>query len=81
MFTNSETPGAQAKFAQRQVTEGDILSAVEFDPTGEFLATGDKGGQVCIFRRTPSSKSSKGDKGGGEDGEAEVVGKKRSTKT
>ena len=27
----------------------DVLSAVEFDHTGQFLATGDKGGRVVIF--------------------------------
>jgi serine/threonine-protein phosphatase 2A regulatory subunit B len=75
VFTNSETP-SQAKFATRQVTEGDILSAVEFDPSGEFLATGDKGGQVCVFQRTSPSKSDSLD-----DEEDEVVGKKRATKS
>ena len=27
----------------------DVLSAVEFDHTGQFLATGDKGGRVVVF--------------------------------
>eukprot|EP00124_Ichthyophonus_hoferi_P005580 Ihof_evm1s848 gene=Ihof_evmTU1s848 len=35
------------------ITEVDIISAVEFDHTGEFLATGDKGGRVVLFERDP----------------------------
>ena len=27
----------------------DVLSSVEFDHTGRFLATGDKGGRIVIF--------------------------------
>jgi hypothetical protein len=30
---------------------GDIISAVEFDRTGEFLASGDRAGRVVLFRR------------------------------
>lgn len=29
----------------------DIISAVEFDETGDYLATGDKGGRVVLFER------------------------------
>lgn len=29
----------------------DIISCVEFNDDGEFLATGDKGGRVVIFQR------------------------------
>lgn len=29
----------------------DIVSCVEFNHDGEFLATGDKGGRVVIFQR------------------------------
>ena len=32
----------------------DIISAVEFDHTGEFLATGDKGGRIVLFQRESS---------------------------
>ncbi|XP_078116725.1 serine/threonine-protein phosphatase 2A 55 kDa regulatory subunit B beta isoform isoform X1 [Sander vitreus] len=38
-------------------TEADIISTVEFNHTGELLATGDKGGRVVIFQREPESKS------------------------
>lgn len=30
----------------------DIISAIEFDKTGEHLATGDQGGRVVLFQRT-----------------------------
>jgi hypothetical protein len=29
----------------------DIISAVEFDHTGDYLATGDRGGRVVLFER------------------------------
>ncbi|KAI3351728.1 hypothetical protein L3Q82_020563 [Scortum barcoo] len=38
-------------------TEADIISTVEFNHTGELLATGDKGGRVVIFQREPESKT------------------------
>eukprot|EP00941_MAST-03F_sp_MAST-3F-sp1_P001675 g1675.t1 len=38
-----------------EVSEADVLSAVEFDHSGEYLATGDKGGCMCIFRRNSSA--------------------------
>ncbi|KAH9255716.1 hypothetical protein BASA81_006110 [Batrachochytrium salamandrivorans] len=40
----------------------DILSAVEFDQTGKYLATGDRGGRVVVFEtdlNKPPPKSSK----------------------
>ncbi|TSV81481.1 Serine/threonine-protein phosphatase 2A 55 kDa regulatory subunit B gamma isoform [Bagarius yarrelli] len=37
------------------VTEADVISTVEFSQSGEFLATGDKGGRVVIFQREPQS--------------------------
>lgn len=38
-------------------TPADIISAVEFDSTGTFLATGDKGGRVVLFERNQSKKN------------------------
>ena len=32
----------------------DIISTVEFDHTGDYLATGDQGGRVVLFERTAS---------------------------
>jgi hypothetical protein len=34
----------------------DIISAVEFDHTGDYLATGDKGGRVVLFERNDGVK-------------------------
>lgn len=33
------------------INEADIISTVEFDQTGEFLATGDRGGRIVLFSR------------------------------
>lgn len=33
------------------LSSADIISTVEFNHDGEFLATGDKGGRVVIFQR------------------------------
>ncbi|KAI7862088.1 WD40-repeat-containing domain protein [Spinellus fusiger] len=38
------------------ITEADIISVVEFDPTGDYLATGDKGGRVVLFERNESKR-------------------------
>ncbi|KAF5189195.1 Serine/threonine-protein phosphatase 2A regulatory subunit B [Thalictrum thalictroides] len=38
--------------AGEDVQEVDIISAIEFDKTGEHLATGDRGGRVVLFERT-----------------------------
>ncbi|GAK67241.1 protein phosphatase 2A regulatory subunit PR55 [Moesziomyces antarcticus] len=39
-----------------EITEADIISTVEFDHTGDYLATGDKGGRVVLFERNDSKK-------------------------
>lgn len=36
------------------MTSADIISTVEFDHTGDYLATGDKGGRVVLFERNES---------------------------
>ncbi|XP_053314236.1 protein phosphatase 2, regulatory subunit B, gamma isoform X1 [Spea bombifrons] len=38
-------------------SNADIISTVEFNHTGELLATGDKGGRVVIFQREPETKN------------------------
>ena len=35
-----------------KVSESDVLTTISFNKTGEFLAVGDKGGRVIIFRHT-----------------------------
>lgn len=45
-----------------EIQEADIISAVEFDHSGDFLATGDQGGRVVLFERIASgSKASNAD--------------------
>ncbi|KAE9584672.1 putative transcription factor WD40-like family [Lupinus albus] len=38
--------------AGEEVQEVDIISAIEFDKSGDHLATGDRGGRVVLFDRT-----------------------------
>ncbi|KAJ6932430.1 serine/threonine protein phosphatase 2A 55 kDa regulatory subunit B beta isoform-like isoform X2 [Populus alba x Populus x berolinensis] len=38
--------------AGEEVQEVDIISAIEFDRSGDHLATGDRGGRVVLFERT-----------------------------
>jgi serine/threonine-protein phosphatase 2A regulatory subunit B len=40
------------------ITEADIISTVEFDHTGNYLATGDKGGRVVLFERNETVSAS-----------------------
>jgi len=37
--------------ANTNESAADIISTVEFDQTGNYLATGDKGGRVVLFER------------------------------
>lgn len=39
------------------ITEADIISTVEFDHTGDYLATGDKGGRVVLFERNEDKRN------------------------
>eukprot|EP00899_Mesostigma_viride_P021420 jgi/Mesvir1/2927/Mv13994-RA.1 len=39
-----------------EVQDADIISAVEFDRSGDNLATGDRGGRVVLFERVDSSQ-------------------------
>lgn len=34
----------------------DIISAIEFDKSGDHLATGDRGGRVVLFERTDAKE-------------------------
>ncbi|CAI0462181.1 unnamed protein product [Linum tenue] len=53
-------PALEWKFSQvfgertagEELQEVDIISAIEFDKTGDHLATGDRGGRVVLFERT-----------------------------
>uniref|UniRef100_A0A7N0UTA7 Serine/threonine-protein phosphatase 2A 55 kDa regulatory subunit B n=1 Tax=Kalanchoe fedtschenkoi TaxID=63787 RepID=A0A7N0UTA7_KALFE len=43
--------------AGEEVQEVDIISAIEFDKTGDHLATGDRGGRVVLFERTDNREA------------------------
>ena len=45
------------KFSLLICTLADIISTVEFDHTGNYLATGDKGGRVVLFERNDTVRS------------------------
>eukprot|EP00475_Leptophrys_vorax_P013058 TRINITY_DN19444_c1_g1_i1.p1 TRINITY_DN19444_c1_g1~~TRINITY_DN19444_c1_g1_i1.p1 ORF type:complete len:537 (+),score=27.57 TRINITY_DN19444_c1_g1_i1:289-1899(+) len=59
MDTSTIPPPLDWKFGQvfgeraagEEVQDVDIISAIEFDKTGEHLATGDRGGRVVLFDR------------------------------
>ncbi|ANB14147.1 protein phosphatase 2A regulatory subunit CDC55 [Sugiyamaella lignohabitans] len=64
MSNDSTNPNQAWKFSQcfgdkgdiENITEADVISAVEFDDTGNYLATGDKGGRVVLFERNETKK-------------------------
>jgi hypothetical protein len=35
----------------------DVLSALDFDETGDYLATGDRGGRVVVFENAASTNT------------------------
>lgn len=41
----------------QNVNESDILTAVTYDKRGEYLAVGDRGGRVIVFRYTDLKNS------------------------
>jgi len=45
--------------ANEEIQEADIISAIEFDHTGQHLATGDRGGRVVLFERVASPHAQK----------------------
>ncbi|KAF5097643.1 hypothetical protein D0Z00_002326 [Geotrichum galactomycetum] len=61
---DSTNPKQTWKFSQcfgdkgdiENITEADVISTVEFDHTGNYLATGDRGGRVVLFERNESKK-------------------------
>lgn len=63
-MNDSTDPHQEWKFSQcfgdkgdvENITEADVISTVEFDHTGDYLATGDKGGRVVLFQRNETKK-------------------------
>jgi len=48
----------EASIAEK-VNDEDIISAMNFDRTGNYLALGDKAGRLIVFQRSISKKSKK----------------------
>uniref|UniRef100_A0A6V7QQZ2 Serine/threonine-protein phosphatase 2A 55 kDa regulatory subunit B n=1 Tax=Ananas comosus var. bracteatus TaxID=296719 RepID=A0A6V7QQZ2_ANACO len=48
----SESRGLRGAYGGEEVQEVDIISAIEFNKSGDHLATGDRGGRVVLFERT-----------------------------
>lgn len=44
------------KEENNEINEADLISTVEFDITGDYLATGDKGGRIVLFKKEASNK-------------------------
>lgn len=65
--TNNTSGNPEWKFQQvfgdaksdEAVEAADIISCVEFDPTGNYIAIGDRGGRVVILERNHASKTKK----------------------
>ena len=49
------------KSMQEDISEQDTVSTIEFSPNGEFLAAGDFGGRVVLFKKHQSPDQSKVD--------------------
>ncbi|KAJ1363900.1 hypothetical protein KIN20_023863 [Parelaphostrongylus tenuis] len=59
--SESREPAIQWRFAQvkgdnkkRTSSKDDVISCVEFSHDGEYIAVGDEGGRVVVFRRDQS---------------------------
>lgn len=50
---------SQSFGAETSNNDADTLTAVEFDKTGDYLATGDQGGRIVLFTRSQGSSGSK----------------------
>jgi len=46
-------------FGDDNSSDDDLVTAVEFDDTGDYLAVGDKAGRICIFEGIAMSKGKK----------------------
>ncbi|KAL2493216.1 Serine/threonine protein phosphatase 2A 55 kDa regulatory subunit B beta [Abeliophyllum distichum] len=49
-------PAGPPQPARLEILSVDIISAIEFDKTGDHLATGDRGGRVVLFERSDAKE-------------------------
>lgn len=50
-------PPLETPLTGQTLSAADVISTVEFDSTGNYLATGDKGGRVVLFERNEQVRS------------------------
>ena len=56
---HTSTPLSQCfgdRITEEDNNDADVLSTVRFDETGNYLATGDRGGRVVVFQRSDSGR-------------------------
>ena len=46
-----------------KTVEDDVITITEFDPSGKYFVTGDKGGRIVLFRRNDEYKEGSLDDG------------------
>lgn len=56
-ITSENKPSTPSQVDPADLKPADIISTVEFDHTGNYLATGDKGGRVVLFERNETVSS------------------------
>lgn len=56
-----------SRSAADDIQEVDLLSALDFDETGDYLATGDRGGRVVVFERAADRRANGVDAMNGSD--------------
>ena len=54
---------SQSFGSEESTAESDTLTAVQFDQTGEYLATGDVGGRIVLFSRESDTNEGKAREG------------------
>jgi len=52
----SQVFGEGRNNVSEEVTDVDVVSAIEFDDTGDYIAVGDRGGRIVIFERDEKRK-------------------------
>lgn len=57
VITSGNKPYSPSQVDPADSKVADIISTVEFDHTGNYLATGDKGGRVVLFERNETVSS------------------------
>jgi len=57
------------KAPEEEIPEADIVSCIEFNETGEYLAAGDKGGRIVIFERSDPPAKASTSAGASEEGD------------